>query len=82
VRRSGADFLANKHIFAYALRGIPMGIKCDRDGNVYAGCADGVEVWSPGGTLLGVIEVQGEWSLGQMIGFRSQNSWYALLTSE
>ena len=36
-----------------------MGVKCDKDGNVYAGCADGVEVWSPGGTLLGVIEVQG-----------------------
>lgn len=37
-----------------------MGVKCDDNGNVYAGCADGVEVWNPGGTLLGVIEVQGE----------------------
>lgn len=59
IRRSGADFLANKRVFAYALRGIPMGVKCDAQGNVYAGCADGVEVWSPAGTLLGVIEVQG-----------------------
>ena len=59
LQRAGADFLANKRIFAYALRGIPMGVKCDGEGNVYAGCADGVEVWSPGGTLLGVIEVQG-----------------------
>jgi hypothetical protein len=36
-----------------------MGIKCDTDGNVYAGCADGVEVWNPGGTFLGVIGVEG-----------------------
>ncbi|OAA57062.1 smp-30/gluconolaconase/lre-like region containing protein [Niveomyces insectorum RCEF 264] len=59
VRRGGADFLANKRVFAYALRGVPMGIRCDAAGNVYAGCADGVEVWNLGGMLLGVIEVTG-----------------------
>jgi sugar lactone lactonase YvrE len=60
LQRAGAEFLANQRLFAYAVRGIPMGVKCDAWGNVYAGCADGVEVWNPGGTLLGVIEVPGE----------------------
>jgi gluconolactonase len=39
--------------------GIPDGIKCDIDGNVYSGCGDGVNVWSPGGVLLGKILVDG-----------------------
>jgi gluconolactonase len=39
--------------------GIPDGIKCDMDGNVYSGCGDGVNVWSPGGALLGRILVAG-----------------------
>lgn len=39
--------------------GIPDGIKCDMDGNVYSGCWDGVNVWSPGGVLLGRIIVEG-----------------------
>mmetsp|Transcript_144070 Transcript_144070/g.265731 ORF Transcript_144070/g.265731 Transcript_144070/m.265731 type:complete len:150 (-) Transcript_144070:66-515(-) len=39
--------------------GFPDGIKCDVDGNVYAGCGDGVRVYSPGGTFLGRIKVQG-----------------------
>ncbi|CAK7228192.1 hypothetical protein SBRCBS47491_006821 [Sporothrix bragantina] len=59
LRRGGSDFLTNKRVFAYALRGAPIGLRCDAVGNVYAGCADGVEVWSAGGVLLGVIEVPG-----------------------
>ncbi|CAK7211787.1 hypothetical protein SCUCBS95973_001240 [Sporothrix curviconia] len=59
LRRGGSDFLTNKRVFAYALRGVPMGLQCDAAGNVYAGCADGVEVWNAGGALLGVIEVPG-----------------------
>ncbi|KIH88838.1 gluconolactonase [Sporothrix brasiliensis 5110] len=59
LRRGGSDFLTNKRVFAYALRGTPLGIRCDAAGNVYAGCADGVEVWNAGGVLLGVIEVPG-----------------------
>lgn len=35
--------------------GIPDGIKCDTSGNVYSGCGDGINVWSPGGCLLGKI---------------------------
>lgn len=37
--------------------GIPDGVKVDMDGNVYAGCGDGVNVWSAGGVLLGKILV-------------------------
>ncbi len=59
VRRNGSDFLANKRVFAYAVRGPPMAVRCDNAGNVYAACADGVEVWNAGGVLLGVIEVPG-----------------------
>lgn len=39
--------------------GIPDGIKCDMEGNVYSGCGDGVNIWSPGGVLLGKILVSG-----------------------
>lgn len=39
--------------------GIPDGIKCDLEGNVYSGCGDGINVWSPGGTLLGKILIKG-----------------------
>lgn len=39
--------------------GIPDGVKCDMDGNVYSGCGDGVNVWSAGGILLGKILVEG-----------------------
>lgn len=39
--------------------GIPDGIKCDLEGNVYSGCGDGVHVWSAGGVLLGKIFVDG-----------------------
>lgn len=30
-------------------------MKCDTDGNVYAGCFDGVHVWSREGELVGKI---------------------------
>ena len=39
--------------------GIPDGIKCDVQGNVYSGCGDCVNVWSPGGRLLGKIVISG-----------------------
>jgi gluconolactonase len=42
-----------------AAKGIPDGIKCDMEGNVYSGCGDGINVWSPGGILLGIITVDG-----------------------
>lgn len=57
--RSGSPFLTGKRLFARALSGTPKGIICDSAGNVFAGCGDGVEIWNPGGTLLGVIRVPG-----------------------
>jgi gluconolactonase len=56
---SGSPFLTNRRLFAYADAGIPDGIKVDTMGNVYAGCGDGVHVWSAGGDLAGKILVQG-----------------------
>ncbi|KAJ5755664.1 SMP-30/Gluconolaconase/LRE-like region [Penicillium manginii] len=51
-------FLTNRRVFAMPGDGIPDGIKVDQDGNVYAGCGDGVNVWSAGGVLLGKILVK------------------------
>ncbi|KAF2156442.1 calcium-dependent phosphotriesterase [Myriangium duriaei CBS 260.36] len=48
----GAPFLTDRRVFAFADRGAPDGIKCDTEGNVYSGCGDGVNVWSPGGSLM------------------------------
>ena len=52
-------FLTNRRLFAMADSGIPDGIKFDTHGNVYSGCGDGVNVWSPGGVLLGRIVLEG-----------------------
>ncbi|OAP58995.1 gluconolactonase [Fonsecaea erecta] len=46
---------ANRKLFAYASVGIPDGIHCDTNGNVYSGVGDGVHVWDPSGKLLGKI---------------------------
>lgn len=54
----GQPFLTNRRVFAMAANGIPDGIKTDMEGNVYAGCGDGVNVWSPGGVLLGKIYIK------------------------
>ncbi|OMP84410.1 Gluconolactonase [Diplodia seriata] len=56
---SGQPFLTNRRLFAFADAGVPDGIKVDLDGNVFSGCGDGVNVWSPGGILLGRIKVDG-----------------------
>ncbi|CAA9961158.1 Lactonohydrolase [Pyrenophora teres f. maculata] len=47
--------LTGKRVFAYADNGFPDGIHCDTDGNVWAGCGDGIHVWDPAGKLLGKI---------------------------
>ncbi|ERT01006.1 hypothetical protein HMPREF1624_02242 [Sporothrix schenckii ATCC 58251] len=52
-------FLVNRRLFAMADTGIPDGIKCDVHGNVYSGCGDGINIWSPSGVLLGKILVAG-----------------------
>ncbi|KAJ5403632.1 hypothetical protein N7509_003503 [Penicillium cosmopolitanum] len=55
----GEKFLTNRRLFAMADQGIPDGIKCDLEGNVYSGCGDGINVWSPGGVLLGRVLIEG-----------------------
>lgn len=47
--------LSNRRVFAYVDNGYPDGVHTDVDGNVYAGCGDGVQVWNPSGQLLGKI---------------------------
>jgi gluconolactonase len=46
-------FLANRRTFAFTDAGAPDGIKCDREGNVYAGCFDGVHVGQSLGSAAG-----------------------------
>jgi gluconolactonase len=43
----------NRRVFAYADTGVPDGVQVDQNGNVYAGCGDGVNVWNDEGTLIG-----------------------------
>jgi gluconolactonase len=57
--RRNSKFLLNRRVFAMADVGVPDGIKCDTAGNVYAGCGDGLSIWSPGGVLLGKVLVPG-----------------------
>jgi len=38
---------------------IPDGIKLDEDGNIYIGAGDGVRVYTPDGTFLGTLGVEG-----------------------
>jgi gluconolactonase len=47
--------LQNRRVFAYSDNGFPDGIHADTEGNVWAGCGDGIHVWNPEGTLLGKI---------------------------
>lgn len=56
---NGGTRLANRKVFAFCDTGVPDGIKTDEEGNVYSGCGDGVHVWSPAGTLMGKINVDG-----------------------
>ncbi|KAE8153128.1 hypothetical protein BDV25DRAFT_169481 [Aspergillus avenaceus] len=58
VTINNEPFLVNRRVFAMADTGAPDGVKVDMDGNVYAGCGDGVSVWSAGGVLLGKILVK------------------------
>jgi gluconolactonase len=57
--KTGAPILANRRLFAFAPGRFPDGIKCDTEGNVYAGCGDGIEVWDPEGLLIGIIKIPG-----------------------
>ncbi|KAI1079127.1 calcium-dependent phosphotriesterase [Whalleya microplaca] len=59
IQRFNSPCLVNRRLFAYAISGVPMVVACDFTGNVYAACADGIEVWNPAGVALGLIEVPG-----------------------
>ncbi|KAL3452614.1 hypothetical protein BJX65DRAFT_303430 [Aspergillus insuetus] len=84
----GQPFLTNRRLFAMADSTIPDGIKTDLNGNVYSGCGDGVNVWSPGGELLGRILVEGGvanfcfgWN-GEMFLLNENRLWKASLKGE
>ncbi|OLN91708.1 Gluconolactonase 2 [Colletotrichum chlorophyti] len=72
--------LANRRLFTYADSGFPDGVHADTDGNIWAGCGDGVHVWNPEGVLLGKIHI-GETSNnfafapGKVIVFSNSRAW-------
>ncbi|KAG6359995.1 hypothetical protein INS49_011051 [Diaporthe citri] len=49
----------NRKTFAFVDSGAPDGVHTDTNGNVYAGCGDGIQVWNPSGKLLGKIYLGG-----------------------
>lgn len=51
----GEKRLENRRTFAYADTGFPDGIHTDMDGNVWAGCGDGLHVWNAEGRLIGKV---------------------------
>ncbi|GKT61551.1 SMP-30/Gluconolaconase/LRE-like region containing protein [Colletotrichum tofieldiae] len=55
VRVDGSLDLIQR-MFALARRGAPMHLMCE-NGNVWAACGDGIEIWNSDGSLLGVIQV-------------------------
>lgn len=55
---SDGGMFGPRSTFAYVSPGVPDGIHCDSDGNVYAGCGDGVHAFdATSGRLLGKIFV-------------------------
>jgi gluconolactonase len=51
--------LSGERLFAVTTPGFPDGIKVDADGRVYASSFSGVQVFNPGGDLIGEIEIPG-----------------------
>jgi gluconolactonase len=51
--------LAHERVFADGIPGFPDGLKVDSDGRAYVSCERGVQVFDPGGELLGEIAVPG-----------------------
>jgi gluconolactonase len=49
--------LTDSEVFATIDNGLPDGIRCDMNGNVWSSAEDGVHVFSPRGELLGKIKV-------------------------
>lgn len=55
----GDGTFENRKTFAFIGAGVPDGIHPDSNGNLYAGCGDGVHVFNPSGKLLGKIYTGG-----------------------
>lgn len=47
--------LGNQRLFAAVSPGFPDGMRLDKEGNIYVGALDGVQVFSPQGKLIGKI---------------------------
>jgi gluconolactonase len=56
---AGGTRLRGERLFAVVTPGFPDGLKVDRDGRVYASSFSGVQVFDPGGRLLGEIQLPG-----------------------
>jgi len=56
---TGGTRLGGERLFAVVTPGFPDGLKVDRDGRVYASSFSGVQVFEPGGQLLGEIHLPG-----------------------
>jgi gluconolactonase len=50
-----AKRVGGRRTFAYADEGIPDGMHTDTEGNVWAGCGDGIHVWNKEGVLIGKV---------------------------
>lgn len=80
--------LDNRKTFAFVTPGIPDGIHLDTMGNVYVGCGDGVQVYSPSGKLLGKIylgSVSANFQFagkGRMVILAETELYYATLAAE
>lgn len=79
---------SDRRLFSFVSPGVPDGVHCDTEGNVYSGVGDGVQVWNPSGTLLGKIFI-GETSAnfafagkGRMVICAETNLYYAELRAE
>jgi gluconolactonase len=68
---NGLDRLENPRVFVDVEPYVPDGFRADVDGNMWVACGDGVQVFSPGGDLLGKIhtpEVAANLSFGMADG--------------
>ncbi|KAK6581263.1 hypothetical protein PZA11_005954 [Diplocarpon coronariae] len=72
--------VTNRRAFAYVDIGLPDGMHCDTEGNVWVAAGDGVHVYNPAGILLGKIFI-GETSNnmafapGQLFIFSNHRLW-------
>ena len=51
----GGHAISNPTVFAVIEPGVPDGMRCDSDGNLYVSAGDGIQVFNPDGVLLGKI---------------------------